>query len=355
MQLGTIGLGRMAASVRSLPEQLTRQLSPGQRHWLRKIGPAVLGVAAIGILVIVFNPAAVGHALGRFRPAAIPAIIVLYLVIYGSQGVRWHYLLRDAGARLRIGESVLLNAAGQTITALVPLGDLTRAAFASEASGREFGTTAATVTVQELTFNLMLILCALPVLLTLHLGIVVVIATLLGMAGIVIILTVCKVFRAVHRVVARIPLLKRLLPAIDELQVETANLLHRVDTLALSTLDLVRALASVTVFWVVVQALSPGTITWTQAGFALAISSIGGAISLIPGGVGANEASVAGLLVVFGADGGTAAAAALVQRLLITGMAIGLGLGAYAIVRRRFKLGALFELVSHRPASEASG
>jgi len=323
--------------------------------WLKRIAPAVLGLAAIAVLVVLFNPAAVARALSRFPLAFIPAILILYLAIYGFQGVRWHYLLGDAGARLRLWESIVLNAAGQTITAMVPLGDLTRAAFASEASGCDFGTVAATVTVQELTFNLMLILCALPVLLAFHLGMAVVVATLLGMAGIVVILTVSPVFCAVHHVVAHIPLLRRLLPAIDELQSETASLLHRPDTLGLSALDLGRALASVTVFWVVVEGLSPRTIEWTQAGFVLAIFSIGGAISLIPGGVGANEASVAGLLIAFGVDGGSAAGAALVQRLLLTGMAIALGVSAYAIARRRFKLGGLFELIAHKPATGATG
>src|SRR5256885_7215278 len=57
-----------------------------------------------------------------------------YTTLFRSlQGVRWHYLLADAGAPLRLPDSLLVNAAGQTITAIVPLGDLTRAAFASEA------------------------------------------------------------------------------------------------------------------------------------------------------------------------------------------------------------------------------
>jgi len=44
------------------------------------------------------------------------------------------------------------------------------------------------------------------------------------------------------------------------------------------------------------------------AGFVLALSSIGGAISLIPGGVGANEARVTGLLILCGVDGGAGGA-----------------------------------------------
>src|SRR5256885_14700982 len=120
-----------------------------------------------------------------------------YTTLFRSlQGVRWHSLLADAGAPLRLPDSLLVNAAGQTITAIVPLGDLTRAAFASEATKHDFGTIAATVTVQELTFNLMLVLCALPILLTVHLGVAVVVATVIGMAAIVVILTVSQIGRA---------------------------------------------------------------------------------------------------------------------------------------------------------------
>lgn len=323
-------------------------------HWLQRVGPAIIGLAATGALVFVLNPAQVGHALAHFTLWFILPIVVLYLAIYLLQGVRWHYLLRDAGVRLKLWDSILLNSAGQTITALVPLGDLTRAAFASEASGKDFGTIAATVTVQELTFNLMLVLCALPVLLAFHLGVEVIVLTLLGMAAIVVILTVSSVFHFVHGVVARIPLLNRLLPAIEELQHETVELLHRPDALWLSVLDLGRALVSITVFWIVVQGLSPGSLDWPKAGFVLALSSIGGAISLIPGGVGANEASVAGLLIWFRVASGAAGAAALVQRFLLTGMAVILGLGAYLLVRRRFKLGGVFQVTSRQPAARAA-
>ena len=321
------------------------------RQWLQRVGPAVLGLAGIAGLLVVLKPAEVGRALAGFQLALIPVVVLLYVAIYGLQGVRWHYLLRDAGVRFGVWESVLLNAAGQTITALVPLGDLTRAAFASEASGEDFGTIAATVTVQELTYTLMLILCALPVLLTIHLGEVVFVVTLLGMAGIVVILAVSRVFCTVHKVVSRIPLLNRLLPAIDELQSETADLLHRPDALGLSVLDLARAVVSVAAFWVVVQGLSPGTLDWLKAAFVLALASIGGAVSLIPGGVGANEASVAGLLIVFGVDSGGAGAAALIQRFLMTGMALVFGLTAYMIARRRFALGGVFQVAARQPST----
>jgi uncharacterized protein (TIRG00374 family) len=311
-------------------------------------------MAAMAGLVVVLDPGQVGRALSRFDVRLLPAILALYLVVYALQGARWHVLLREAGARLGLWDSVLLNAAGQTITALVPLGDLTRAAFAARATDRDFGSVAATVTVQELTYTLFLVLLAMPELMALRLGVGVVAATAVGMAAVVVILTVSPVFCLVHRLIAHMPLLNRLLPAIDELQHETAQLLHRPETLVWSVLDLGRAAAAVAAFWLMVRGLQPGALDWWQAAFALALSSIGGAISLLPGGVGANEASVAGLLIVLGVPGGAAGAAALLQRLLMTGVALGLGLGAYLVVRRRFDLGGLFQVTAREPARRAA-
>jgi glycosyltransferase 2 family protein len=325
------------------------------RRALRQLGPPLLGVAAIVGLVVVLDPGQVGRALERFDLRLLPAILALYLVWYVLQGVRWHYLLIEAGARLSLTDSILLNAAGQTITAIVPLGDLTRAAFAAQATDRDFGTVAATVTVQELTYTLFLILLALPELLALRLGVGVVAATAAGMAAVAVILTVSPVFCQVHRLIAHIPLLNRLLPAIDELQQETAELLHRPGTLAWSILDLARAASAVAAFWMLVEAVAPGMLGWWQAAFAFALSSIGGAISLLPGGVGANEASVAALLIVLGVPGGAAGAVALLQRLFLTGVAIGLGVPAYFIARRRFPgLGSMFQVTVRRPEARAA-
>lgn len=129
----------------------------------------------------------------------------------------------------------------------------------------------------------------------------------------------------------------------------TAELLHRPDALGLSLLDLACAIAAITVFWLMVRGVAPGTLSWPKAGLLLALSSIGGAISLIPGGVGANEASVAGLLIVFGVDGGAAGAIAVIQRVLITGTAVVFGMAAYAVARRRFRLDEVFQVAAHEP------
>lgn len=321
---------------------------------IRRGAAALIGVAAIVAVLLFLNPSRVGSALTHFRLALILPILVLSVVVYLLQGVRWHFLLKDVGTRLRLRDTLLVNMAGQTITALVPLGDLTRAAFASAATGTDFGTAAATVTVQELSYTLVLILAALPAILTLGYGLAAVVPVAIGIAAIVVVLTVSPIFCRAHALVAHIPFLNRLLPAIRELQAQTVVILHRRDALALTILDAARVVVAVTAFWLVVAGLEPGRIGWWQAAFVLTLATLGGAVSLLPGGVGANEATVAALLIFLGVDYGVAGAAAIIQRGLMTGLSLLLGAGAYAAIHRRLHLGGIFQLVTRRPAASAA-
>ena len=318
---------------------------------LRRLLPVAIALAALTGLVLVVNPRSLAGALSRFNPVVAPLVVLVTASWFVLQGVRWHQLLRIAGSGLRMGDSVLLSVAGQTITALLPLGDLTRAVFATEAAGLEVGAAAATVTVQELTFTLFLLLLATPGMIALHVGTGIVAAVIVGVLAIFAILTVPPLFAAVRGAAALLPLPRRVLAQVDELQRETVGLLRRPDTAGWSLLDLARAAVGATILWLIVQGLDPGGVGWWKAAFVVAVAYVGGALSFLPGGTGANDASVVGLLVLLGLDGGTAGAAALLQRVTFTGLAVGLGVSAYLIARRRFQLSGL--LAHHTPSPPA--
>ena len=310
----------------------------------------LIGLAATAGVVVFLNPAHVGRALAGFPLALIAPILALSVLTYVLQGLRWHFLLKAVGTHLRLRDTMLLNMAGQTISAIVPLGDLTRAVFASDAAGTDFGIVAATVTVQELSYTLLLILFALPAILALGYGLAAAVPVAVGnrrdrdrSPGPSDLLPRAQPARS-H------PFLNRLLPAIEELQRETAALLRRAGTLALSILDAARVMVAVTALWLVLAGLAPGHIGWWQAAFVLALSTVGGAVSLIPGGIGASEASVAALLVFLGVDYGAAGAAAVIQRTLSTGLSLALGAGAYAAIHRRLHLAGIFQLITRQRA-----
>ena len=87
----------------------------------------------------------------------------------------------------------------------------------------------------------------------------------------------------------------------------------------------------------VLRGLHIASLGWWDVALVLAVSSVGGALSLLPGGIGANEASVVGVLVVLGVSPPAAAAVALVQRLSLTVVPAVGGALAYLALRRRHR------------------
>lgn len=296
----------------------------------------MVGIAALAAVVWVVQPADVVRAFRGFRAEVLVPVVLLLLLAYLAQGARWHALLRSVGARMTVVDSMLLNAAGQGITAVLPLGDLTRAVFASETGEVEFPDVVATVTVQELTYTLLLLLAAGPVVLDHREALGVEVAALVGMTVIVAILVVPPLFHRVHRLVAHTPLLRRFIRQIDELQHETVMLLHRPTTIVWSALDAIRVLLVVTAFWLLIAGVQPGAVDWWSAAFVFSLSYVGGAVSLLPGGIGANEAGMVGLLVVVGVEPGAAAAIAVLMRFVTSALAVLVAIAAYAVARRRF-------------------
>ncbi|HEY2703472.1 MAG TPA: lysylphosphatidylglycerol synthase transmembrane domain-containing protein [Candidatus Dormibacteraeota bacterium] len=309
----------------------------------------MLGVAAIVTLIVALNPAQLARSVAGFRLWSIPGIIGLSMLYYLLQGLRWQPLLRAVGVRLPLGRTLLLNLAGQS-TGLLPLGELTRAVLVSEATGGEFGAVVATITVQELVYTLIIVAAAVPGALGHRAAAGGIIAALVGTVVVLLILTNRALFRRVIGLVRRIPVVRGIVPQAEELQRDTVVLLRRWDTWVWSLLSLAGAIVAITLFWLVVDSLRPGFLSWQDAAFVYAVSHIVGAITLSPGGLGGFEASVAGLLIAVGADPGTAAAAALVQRAADKGLATLAGLIAFVFARRRYSFGGR-DLFRHPAAS----
>ena len=306
----------------------------------RRLVPIVVGTATVAALVLVIRPSQV---LASMRGADLRLIVGAMLLTAGCcvvQGVRWHFLLREAGIRLRFHESILISLAGQTVSAVLPLGDLTRALFASEATGASFGTAAATVTVQEMTFTTLLVVCASPALLTIPGGWFLLTIVLGGIAATLAMIIVPAAYTRARRLLSRLPRMASFADQADDLRRETISLLTRPVALATAAIDLARVVLVVAAFLLVIRGLHID-LGWQQALLAVAVAYVGGALSLLPGGIGANEASVVAVLIGLGVAPAPAAAAALVQRILLTGVPSVIGLLAYTTVHRRLHLGSL--------------
>ncbi|HXA30417.1 MAG TPA: lysylphosphatidylglycerol synthase transmembrane domain-containing protein [Candidatus Angelobacter sp.] len=335
--------GRVPARGHVTLSDVRRRLRVGRArelHLVRRVLPLAIGVAAVLALILGIDPKAFGDAVARFQVSLLPAIVAVSVGYYLLQGVRWHQLLRAIGVPLRLGQTVLINFAGQA-TAVLPLGELTRAVLVTEVTDTPFGAVVATVTVQELIYTMVLIVFAVPGLLAVPHALPGVVAALVLTALIFASLSWCPMYRWLRAAVSHTPGLRRFLHEVDELHNDMVLLTRDRVTLLGSWISVAQSAMIITALWLVAQALAPGVLSWKSAALVFAVSNVAGALSLIPGGIGAYEASVVGLLVGLGMNPGTAAAVALLQRVTDKGLATAIGFGGYAVARRRLGLSGL--------------
>jgi hypothetical protein len=178
--------------------------------------------------------------------------------------VRWWTLLRIVTTRPPLGETVLMTLTGQA-TALLPLGELTRAVLLARVTGIAVGSAIAAVTVQELLYSGLLIAAALPGSSRYYFARAGVAAALGGTVLVVVLLTVRPVFRRVRTLVARLPAVGHMMGAIDQLQADTVVLFENWRTYVWLWISAVQALMAVSLFYFVVNAIAPGRVDWVTA------------------------------------------------------------------------------------------
>jgi len=323
-----------------------------RRRWFGYL-PLVLALGAIAALLIYADPHKIGIAFERFNLAYVPIVVILGIGFYVVQGIRWWTLNRALGIKFPLLDTIFLTETGQA-TALLPLGELTRALLVSKAAAVNLGAVVASETVQELLFVFMLFVLALPKAIGLHYIAIAVVVPMLFVVGIVAVLTVESLYLRVRRVVEKVPVLRRVRPAVDELHRDTRVLFRHPDTYRWLPLSVGQAVMAVTLLWAVAQAVDPGKLSWTDAGFVYAVTQGAAWLSFSPGGLGAVEASTAGLLVALGLSFDVAAAISVIQRLADKGLNTVIGWVCFLFARRRYNLtGASLFRFEMTPTTEA--
>jgi uncharacterized protein (TIRG00374 family) len=321
------------------------------RFRARSLLPIAAAAVALVALLIYADPHKIGLALGRFNLAYLPIVVALGVGFYMMQGWRWWTLNQALSINFPLGATILITEAGQA-TALLPLGELTRALLLSKAASVSLGAVVATETVQELLFVFMLFVIALPEAISLHFVAVAVVVPIIFVVAIVLVLTREGLYARVRRVISHVPLLRRLRPTIDELHRDTRVLFRHRATYKWLPLSIAQAAMAVSLLWFVAEAVAPGKLSWTSAGFVYAVTQGAAWLSFSPGGLGAIEASTAGLLVALGFSFDVATAISIMQRIADKGLNTVLGWILYFIVRRRYHLSAmsLFRVAAVAPA-----
>lgn len=322
-----------------------------KRNLLLAIG---LAVAVYLALAVILGFGDLREALDGFRWALVPAILGLVALSYVGRYFRWVYYLRVLGISIPTGINSVIFAAGLSM-AISPgkLGEVLKSLFVKQVSGDPVARTAPAVVAERATDGTGMVLWGMlgvlafdygPGLLLLFLGI-----TVLGIA----VLRSKRLSVLAERWMAKLPVLNRLAPHVGDFH-GASNTLLGARSLTVGTVIsfLSWGLECLAVY---LCALAVGANQpFLVVVFIFAVSSLAGALSFVPGGIGVAEAGLVGMFAaVAGLAGGEAAALTLVIRVATLWFATLIGIGGLLLVRRM--IGEPAEAETARAEAETAG
>jgi len=328
----------------ALNESTPRDRADGRGVGVRRALIGTLLAAAISIIVLSLlgDIGETGDAFRAFDWRLAPLILALTLWNYGWRFVKWRRYLRALGVRpLSTGLDLLVYLSGYALT-VTPgkVGELIRTVYLRRLTDAPATRTAAAIAAERITDGAAMLILALIGLLQFRYG-----RPFVALAVIVFLLGVALIQRP--------ELLHALLNRLAGWPIVGGGITH-----ARAFLD-----ASHTLFQpkLLAQAVGLGVISWTGecvafflvlvglgidatwtlflgATFILALSSLAGGASMLPGGLGVTDATVAGMLLLLIDDPSmnrtVAAAATLIIRFATLWFAVLIGAVALALLER---------------------
>jgi uncharacterized protein (TIRG00374 family) len=296
-----------------------------------------LGVAVFAGLSIASDLGALGDRLAGFSWTALGAALALACLNYVVRFVRWELYLRGSGVVVAPRTSALVFVAGFALS-VTPgkVGELVKSVLLRETDRVPITTTAPIVIAERVTDLVALLLLGLGGVLAYGVATELVVAGLVLVAVALLVLGWPPLGRRMIDLASRPRRLRRLGARLHGLYGTLAALLTPGKLAWATALAALAWLAECVGFALIVGGLAGTHVPLGLAILIYAATTIAGALSFLPGGLGVTEASMTLLLVESsrGVDRATAAAATILTRLATLWFAVALGVFALAVVRR---------------------
>jgi uncharacterized protein (TIRG00374 family) len=304
------------------------------RRWIWVAIVLVIGAAAIAVVGDVRQLA---HRLSGFRWSALVAALALALANYAIRFVRWQIYLRQQGVAVPAGTSALVFGAGLSLS-ITPgkVGELLKSYLLRELHGAPVTRTAPIIVAERVTDLIALLLLALAGVAGYGIAKTLVIAAAALIATGLILLAWPRPTRALIDLATAPRALRRLRRPLHEVY-DGLAVLCRPRSLAAATALAIPAWACECLgFALIVNAFPDAHVSLGSAAVIYAVTTIAGALSFLPGGLGVTEGAMTILLVHGSArlDHATALDATLLTRLATLWFAVALGLVCVAAARR---------------------
>ncbi len=300
---------------------LTRKLIPG----------LLFGLLVFAGLILVGDIRQIGDEVRGFPWLIFPLVLGLTLWNYILRFIKWHYFLGQVGVRqLPILESARLFVAGFPL-AVTPgkVGETLKGVWLNQLTDIPTARGVSVVLAERISDGLaMLVLSTVGVIAYRRYwpAFAIVLGLLLG---VVIISQIRPLSEYLLGIGVRLPLVNRFAHSVNEFYEGSSTLFRPWTTFISVSLGTISWLAEGIGFYLILIGfgVAPGISTLSIAIFVLSFSTVIGAISALPGGLLATDASIIGMLVLLlDMDANTAAAATLLIRFATLWFGVGLGL-----------------------------
>lgn len=283
-----------------------------------------------------------------FRWSLFPVVLLLTLFNYTLRFLKWHFYLSQIGAE-HLGwlESARLFVAGFPL-AVTPgkAGEVLKGIWLQQAAGVPVARGVAVVVAERVSDGLAVLLLS-------TIGVIAYpqywpafAAILAVLLSVVIVSQVRPLALGLISLSARLPVIKRFTPAVREFYEGSFAVFRPKATLLAVMLGMISWLGEGAGMYLILIGLgvSPGMHTLVVAVFTLSFSIVIGAASTLPGGLGASEASIAGMLtLLLGLAAPQSAAATLLIRFATLWFGISLGLLVWMFSPRLLGFGSHLE------------
>jgi uncharacterized protein (TIRG00374 family) len=304
----------------------------------RGIWFAIALVIAIAGLSMIGDVRHLGDALTTFDWSALAIALALALANYALRFARWQLYLHRQDVSVPLASSAIVFGAGLSLS-ITPakLGELVKSYLLREMHDVPAARTAPIVVAERVSDLVALLVIAVVGAAVYGVAVRLALVTGVIIAGGLVLLAWQAPTRALIDLVTRPERLRRLRSPLHETLSHLAALC-RPATLALATLIAVPAWGCECVgFWVICNAFPAASVSLPLASAIYAATTIAGALSFLPGGLGVTEGTMTLALVEVAShvDRSTAVAATLLTRLATLWFAVALGLWFLSLARSR--------------------
>lgn len=299
---------------------------------------AVLSVGVFLALFLLGDAGRVAQAISDVDLRTLLAVFALVSVGYLVRFLKWAYYLRELDIDVSLGSSALTFFSGLMLV-VTPgkLGEVWKAWFLRDLEGVEVSRTTAVVGAERVTDLLALTgLASLGVLLYDRSATLLAVVALLFLAGLLLLQWRTACLALIERA-RSVPVVGGYAGEIESFYEGSYALFRPRPLLVATAISLLAWGLEGIALWLVLDSLAGGA-SVVAGLFVFGLGSVVGAVSLLPGGLAATEASMVGALLALGFSSAVAAAATLVIRVgtLWYGACVGVAVfGTYRFVSRR--------------------